>query len=172
MSKNKAGGAATAGGIDYQARCAAWVSTRILASSAAPPVQGLWTGPLERIDCETGEPVDDIRARPRTGPAVVIQCKRNLSLETAANSDFGKTIDQFVSQHRSAGHETDQLVLATSTETSASIRNTLRLLLGRISKSPTTDDSCPRVHGAIWSSSQRAATCLSSTRMTRASSRR
>jgi len=55
------------------------VSTRILASGGAPPVEGVWTGPLARIDCETGEPVDDIRVRPQTGPAVVLQGKRQLS---------------------------------------------------------------------------------------------
>lgn len=38
---------------------------------AAPAVEGLWIGALERVDCETGEPVDDIRVRPKSGPTQI-----------------------------------------------------------------------------------------------------
>lgn len=139
MSNNTAGGAATAGGMDYQAQCAAWVSVQILAAGAAPPVEGLWTGPLDRVDCETAEPVDDISVRPRTGPAVVMQCKRSVSLTAAADGEFGKTIDQFVRQHSMPGHASDELVLVTTTEAPATIRNTLRTLLERIRTLPGDD---------------------------------
>lgn len=140
MSNNTAGGAATAGGMDYQAQCAAWVSVQILAAGAAPPIEGLWTGPLDRVDCETAEPVDDIRAQPRTGPPVVMQCKRSVSLSAAADGEFGKTIDQFVRQHLMPAHASDELVLVTTTDAPATIRNTLRTLLERIRTLPGDDD--------------------------------
>ncbi len=136
---NTAGGAATAGGMDYQAQCTAWISAQILAAGAAALVEGLWAGPLDRVDCETGEPVDDIRMRPRTGSAVVMQCKRKVSLTTAPTGEFGKTIDQFVRQRLTSGHASDELVLVTTTETPATIRNTLRVVLERIRVLPDQD---------------------------------
>lgn len=140
MSNNTAGGAATAGGMDYQAQCAAWISVQILAAGAAPPIEGLWTGPLDRVDCETAEPVDDIRAQPRTGPPVVMQCKRSVSLSAAADGEFGKTIDQFVRHHLMPAHTSDELVLVTTTDAPATIRTTLRTLLERIRTLPADDD--------------------------------
>jgi hypothetical protein len=139
MIINTAGGAATAGGMDYQSQCAAWVSVQILAAGAAAPVEGLWAGPLDRLDCETDEPVDDICVRPRSGPAVVMQCKRTVSLTAAADSEFGKTIDQFVRQYLVPGHDSDELVLVTTTDAPATIRNTLRTLLERIRTLPGDD---------------------------------
>jgi hypothetical protein len=139
LTQNTAGGSAAAGGMDYQARCAALASTAILATTAAPAL-GPWAGPIVRIDCETAEPVDDIRLLAQTGPNVVIQCKRSIQLSAKATSELAKTVDQFVRHHRAVGHEADELVLATSSSASEPVRVTLRLLLDRIRQLPDGDD--------------------------------
>lgn len=136
--RDNAGGRAGAGGFDYQHRVAAWLAVRILAASAASPVLPLWTTALERIDCETGEPVDDCRLTQRAGPAFVAQCKRTIDLSTAADGELAKTFAQFVDHYRLEAHRDDNMALVTSSEASGSIRNTLRSVLNRIREADPT----------------------------------
>ena len=133
------GGSGAAGGFTYQARYAAWTAAHLLAGGGSPGVAGLWTAPIDRIDCETGEGVDDCRILPRTGAPVVVQCKRTINLAQSATSEFGKTVDQFVRHHLTAGREADRLVLATTTDAPSSAATTATFPV----PAATSNTSCP-----------------------------
>ncbi len=135
-----AGGSAAAGGFDYQARCAAWFATRILARNAAPPAPPMWTSALRRIECETGEPVDDSKLVQDVGPPVVVQCKRTIDLSVGVDSELAKTVGQFVEHHQLDGHSNDTMLLVTSSQASGRVRNTLRSVLDRIREAALTTD--------------------------------
>ncbi len=101
----------------------------MLAGAAAPPILALWASVLRRVDCETVEPVDDIRLTPEDGHLAVAQCKRTIDLSTSADSELAKTAAQFVNHHRQEGHADDNLVLITTSEASGRVTNTLRSVL-------------------------------------------
>lgn len=140
------GGAATAGGMEYQHRVAAWVAVHILAESA---VSVPWNFPEEfpliSLQCETNQPVDDLLVETQEGKRAFIQAKRTLISSKAVASDFAKVIDQFVRQFQAGQQEkkpldpiTDRLVLVVGPEASSTIRKDLRRVLSRISSSPLT----------------------------------
>jgi len=135
MGTAAAGGSAAAGGFDYQDRCAAWFLVHLLAGAAAASPPDVWTGSLSRIDCETGQPVDDVCATSEAGIRVAAQMKHVIELRTARGSEFAKTVRQFIGHHRSPGHEHDRLVLCTTSKTGAPIRVALRQVLQRIRES-------------------------------------
>src|SRR5271157_3683584 len=97
------GGAATHSGTDYQNRCSAWFAVLILAEREASPPLGISaTETLESIRCEVDQPIDVLVVVTRSGGFVFGQAKHNLSLQTAVDSDFASTIDQFVRQFLNA----------------------------------------------------------------------
>lgn len=136
--RSDGGGRAGAGGFDYQHRVAAWFATHVLAGSSLTPIDELWRGALQRLDLETGDPVDDVRLTPLQGSDVALQCKRTIQLSRAETGESSKTLDQFVEHHCSPGHDGDQLVLVVTSEASAPVRTHLRRLLDRLR---TTEDS-------------------------------
>ncbi|MER6112979.1 hypothetical protein [Streptomyces hirsutus] len=140
-----AGGSAGAGGFDYQHRVATWLAVTAVAASAYPGAQGLWSGAVERIACETGEPVDDCRVHTSDGRTLAIQAKRSITLSQSQESDFGKTVAQFVQQHLMPGHEQDRLVLVTSRDASKPVRNDLAQVLDRLRNSPAEQDGASLV---------------------------
>jgi len=99
MSNRPAGGSATAGGMDFQYRVAAWIAAHILAENDASP---LWNLPvdttLEWFRCETEQPVDDLMVGTLTGGIIFCQIKHALQLSQSADSDLASTLDQFVRQ--------------------------------------------------------------------------
>ncbi|MEU0990894.1 hypothetical protein [Streptomyces sp. NPDC005953] len=140
-----AGGSAGAGGFDYQHRVAAWLAVTAVAASASPSVQGMWSGTVERIACETGEPVDDCRVHTSDGQTLALQAKRSITLSTSEESELGKTVAQFVQQHLLPGHEQDQLVLVTSRDASKPVRNDLAQVLDRLRDAPAEQDEASLV---------------------------
>lgn len=140
------GGAATQSGINYQNRVAAWMAVAILADQeAAPP----WDLPadtsLKFLRCETEQPVDDLLVGTSNGGNAFIQVKHELELGKNPQSEFGKTLDQFVRQFLAYSGEPgnrpwerpldinrDRLVLVTSSGSSASIREELPSLLVKV----------------------------------------
>lgn len=140
MGSAGAGGSAAASGFDYQHRCTAWFLTRLLAGAGAASLPGLWSGLLTRVACETGEPVDDIRAQPAVGAAIAIQVKHTIRLEVSSTSEFAKVVRQFVAHHLSEGHEDDHLVLCTTQKTGEPIRDSLRSVLQRLRSLDPVDD--------------------------------
>ncbi|MGW1506108.1 hypothetical protein ACWCQW_47990 [Streptomyces mirabilis] len=140
-----AGGSAGAGGFDYQHRVAAWLAVTAVAASASPGVQGLWTGTVERIACETGEPVDDCRVHTSDGQTLTLQAKRSITLSKSEESELGKTVAQFVEQHLMPGHEQDRLILVTSRDASKPVRNDLAQVLDRLRNAPAEQDGASLV---------------------------
>ncbi|WP_407915193.1 hypothetical protein [Kitasatospora sp. NE20-6] len=139
-ARSDAGGSAGAGGFDFQERVAAWFAVAILAGEAAAQVQGLWTGAVDQVACETGEPVDDCRVHTTDGVTLVLQAKRSITLGTTETSELAKTVGQFVTQHLLPGHDDDRLVLVTTSEASGAVRNDLERALQRLRNSPVGSD--------------------------------
>ncbi|MER7805420.1 ATP-binding protein [Streptomyces parvulus] len=139
-ARSDAGGSAGAGGFDFQDRVAAWFAVAILASEAAAPVQGLWTGAVEQVACETGEPVDDCRVHTTDGITLALQAKRSITLGTTKTSELAKTVRQFVAQYLLPQHDDDRLVLVTTSEASGAVRNDLEQVLRRLRNSPVGSD--------------------------------
>jgi uncharacterized protein (DUF58 family) len=111
----------------------------LLAGSAASPPTDLWVGRLVRVDCETDDPVDDIRVIPATGPRVVVQCKHTITLQVSPSSEVASAVRQFVNHHRAQDQDSDLLVLCTTSGTGAPLRSALPKVLKRIREAPGSD---------------------------------
>ncbi|MFD6347695.1 hypothetical protein ACFWF9_23645 [Streptomyces roseolus] len=141
-SRSDSGGSATAGGVDFQARVAAWFAAQALAGPAAAGVSGLYDSAVLNVSCETGAPVDDCRVRLADGVVLALQAKRSITLGTTAGSELGKTVAQFVEQHLWSGHEHDRLVLVTSSDAASTITTDLASVLDCLREAP--DGSSPK----------------------------
>ncbi|HEX2949157.1 MAG TPA: hypothetical protein VHV83_06265, partial [Armatimonadota bacterium] len=134
---NNGGGAATQSGTYYQNQVTAWMAVRVLAERDAATLWSLPTDTMfKAISCETEQPVDDLYVVTSDNGFIYIQAKHTLSLETAPNSEFGKTVDEFVRQFskgcpaipnlgfnaRQLDPSLDRLVLVTSKGSSNPIR--------------------------------------------------
>jgi hypothetical protein len=138
------GGAATQSGINFQNRVSAWVCVHILGERSAIPIGPVGIPAYARF--ETPEPIDDILVGAVDDGHAFVQAKRTLSLSTATDSDLGSAIDQFVRQYVStrSGSDSrpwrarpldpnkDRFVLATTSESSASVKLHLAAVLDRI----------------------------------------
>lgn len=91
------GGAATAKGMVFQHRVAAWVAVQILAEREAILP---WDLParttLEWIRCETQQPVDDLLVGTSENGLVFAQIKTKFELSKGKDSHLASAIDQFV----------------------------------------------------------------------------
>lgn len=93
------GGAATAGGMDFQHSVSAWLAVLMLAEKDAVIRWHLPTGTtLDWLRCETEQPIDDIMAGTSTGGLIFIQAKKTLSLSANEGSPFASAVDQCVRQ--------------------------------------------------------------------------
>jgi hypothetical protein len=144
--RKSSGGAAAAGGFEFQARMAAWVAVHILADKAA---SAPWTlssdTTLEWLRCETEEPVDDLLIATSREGFAFSQIKRSLNLSPAENSELASVADQFVRQflahrgsqarskkwQRSLEPERDRLVLIVGLNAPETIRKDLSEVLRR-----------------------------------------
>src|SRR5689334_19701309 len=98
MPSSTSGGAAGAGGFNFQHAVTAWVAVRILAGQGAPPAWELATDTtFDWLRCETEQPVDDLLVGTNRGVAFC-NIKRSLSLGAAADSEFASVLQQFVRQ--------------------------------------------------------------------------
>lgn len=146
--RTSGGGAATAGGMDFQHRVAAWVATHILAEQDAAPRWGLPAATtLEFLRCETGLPVDDLLVGTRDNGFSFIQAKLTIQLSNKPDSVFASVVDQFVGQFiacqtattsprlwdRPLGRVKDRLLLITGPNSSAPVRIHLAAALKRLS---------------------------------------
>ena len=100
----KLGGRRSAGGIDFQAQLTAMFSVYALCRDFLQLPFGLPpNATIERISCETGEDVDDIRLDLRSSAGqheVFIQAKRNIKLDATKDGELAKTMTQFAQQMR------------------------------------------------------------------------
>ena len=143
------GGSGAHGGFEFQDQVAAWLAVRILAETSVAPQYGL-VDPgttLESIRCESDQSVDDIVVETSIEGFLFFQVKKKLHLSKKNESEFYSVLSQFVTQYLGSKEHTDRkkhfwdrpldidrdrLILATSSESSNSIRITLRKLLTRI----------------------------------------
>ena len=115
------GGAAGAGGHEYQAQTAAYYGVGML---CAPVFTVGWElpsgGTVEAVRCETEGQVDDVELLLSTNGVVQIQAKRSVGASRSEGSPLGKALRQFVDAFLEAQEQTrltadhSRLVLATS----------------------------------------------------------
>ncbi|MCU1336692.1 MAG: hypothetical protein JWO19_2273 [Bryobacterales bacterium] len=138
------GGTATHAGTNYQNRVAAWFAVHILAEQdAVPPLDLPASVTMESLQAETAHAVDDLAVATSAGASVLSQAKHSLSLQTAADSQLGTAISQFVREYRAAqpplDPAKDRLVITTSSLSSAPIKTHLPAFLTRVRSSSSPD---------------------------------
>ena len=145
-----AGGAAAAGGFEFQARAAAWFAAHILAERTAAHLFGLEPADaLVSIRCEADAPVDDIIVKTSAGGFLFVQVKAGLRWSASLNSPLGRAIDQFVRQYlTSEGRRPwerplevgrDRLLLVVRADSSRTVIIDFPSLLERVRSLPSDD---------------------------------
>jgi hypothetical protein len=127
------GGAATSGGIEFQAATGALYCALMLAqedSSILDPKGP--RGQVETVAFEQVAAVDDIVVSFQGAPRAALQAKRGLALSDRTDSEFAKVIRQFAAEYRRDPAWTGPLVLVVSPRVSAGVRDILRRLLDRL----------------------------------------
>lgn len=105
MISKRPGGAAAAGGFDFQSRVGAWIATRVLAGSGSDNSWGLTAATtLESLRFETEQPIDDILVRTSDDGFAFLQVKTQLTLSDKPKSDLRIVIDAFVRQFLAPQH--------------------------------------------------------------------
>jgi hypothetical protein len=93
------GGAATAAGIGFQARVAAWVAVQILAEREAPTPWDLGRHiTLTAVSSETANPVDDLLVATSEGGFAFIQVKTGLRVSDDPRGGLARSFQQFAQQ--------------------------------------------------------------------------
>lgn len=143
MSRGRGGGGhATAGGIRYQTRVAAWLIAGTLAEADFELPWGWPRGAtVTSVRAETGEATDDIYVDASHGGRAYIQAKNSIDLSEQTDSEFAKTIAGFADQYLDCRDgvdgravldpERDRLVLVVGNTASGNIREHLRNVLDR-----------------------------------------
>jgi hypothetical protein len=127
-TQGTAGGAAAAGGMNFQERVAALALAHFLIRSddlfsISPGVEV----EFHSLHMETAHAIDDVVLLGKEF-RLLIQAKRKLDLSESLASDFSAAIAQFVRHHLEARLRGDRYVLATSLQSSDRIVFTLREL--------------------------------------------
>jgi hypothetical protein len=122
------GGQATNSGIDYQQRIAAWCLinqyTEFDVSTYFDQIDEKLV--IDKIHFETDKPIDDINLLCKNNKKVFLQIKRSLSLSVRENSDFYKTILQFVKEFIKSEFEDTFYGIITTSDASSKITNDLK----------------------------------------------
>ncbi|WLG14396.1 hypothetical protein Q6344_03380 [Psychrobacter cibarius] len=142
MTRRTGGGAATNSGIDFQQRVAAFF---VLAMGLDLDCSSI----LERDDktkiCkvafETEDAVDDIVITHESSKTY-LQVKRKLSFSEKVDSEFYKTIDQFVRQYYASQNKNDCYAIVTSSDSSRTILSELKKITTseRLNNEASTDN--------------------------------
>jgi hypothetical protein len=126
-----ASGSATNAGIDYQQRVAAWFQVALLFNHDISSTLDLpEPSYIMEIAFETAENIDDLRLQLTNQDNIFLQIKRSLNLSTSGNSDFYKTIKQFIKQFILKKSSKDIFMLITSPDSSSKILRDLVKILG------------------------------------------
>ncbi len=141
---NNSGGAAMNAGADFQQRVASYFLIQMaLGNNCAEVLESIvYDKRVLKVAFETDDAVDDI-VLTHSNSKTYLQAKRKLSLSDADESDFLKTIEQFVRQNKESQNSEDSYVVITSNETSLPIKkhlkkivNSARLNANSISQDP------------------------------------
>jgi hypothetical protein len=128
--KGATGGAAAAGGIEFQAYGAAWAGARLLVGNHAKLPWALPDGvTIRRVECEQDTEVDDVLLHLSTNGTVYLQFKLGLTL----GQEFDKAVAQMVRQyHAPKFSASDRLVIFTNSTASGTVRIAIKGLLDRL----------------------------------------
>ncbi|MBI4814846.1 MAG: hypothetical protein HY791_01230 [Deltaproteobacteria bacterium] len=145
IDDSTSGGAASAGGFEFQAQVAAWFMVRLLAEETGTLGLGIGEAYPVSVRCETEAPVDDILIETSASGLVFVQAKRTLTADSKEGSAFAGVMEQFARQwlasksgsgqrswERPLDTQRDRLVLTVGREASGSIRENLRDALRRL----------------------------------------
>lgn len=142
------GGAAAAGGFDFQDRFCAYIAVHLLAERLATPPWGLEpTASLISFRCETGDAVDDIVVVNSLGGHCFVQAKRSLTGGRSENSELRSALKQCVTLYLERATTSplvrakDRLVIATSPTSTKPIRLQLPLILTRLRSGNSLSES-------------------------------
>lgn len=123
-------GSATNSGIDYQQRVSAWFLIALLQGFDITEFIDLPDGlKVREVAFETNTPIDDLQVNFHNGNKAYLQIKRSLTLSDQNQSDFYKTIEQFVSEYSEKPNSQDIYIITTSSDTSSKIKKDLRKIL-------------------------------------------
>lgn len=126
MTQGTGGGAATNSGIDFQQRVAAFfILSMGLDLDCSNILEQEHEAKIRKVSFETSDAIDDIVITHESSKTY-LQAKRKLSLSDKENSEFYKTIDQFVRQYKSSQNKCDRYVIITSNDSSRKILSDLR----------------------------------------------
>lgn len=163
----QAGGAAAAGGMDFQHRVAAWFCVRILAEeNCSSPLDLPTDTTLVSLSCETGNPIDDILVRTSASGYLFVQAKTKLSLSGQPGSELASVAGQIVTQFlafqdpdpadpttRPLDPHTDRLVIATTSRSPSALQTGLANSLRRLRRLPKGSS----INDAVVNSDERRA---------------
>ncbi len=144
-TKGSAGGAAAAGGMEFQAQVVAWLASQVVAEAPAP--WELKPAVLEAVGAETSQPVDDVGALTSSDGYVAVQAKQGLRAIRATDGPFAEALRQVVEQYRDGVPDgrgrvravdpaRDRLVLAVDMTASLPIRMYLSKVVDRLRSHP------------------------------------
>lgn len=126
MSKRTGGGAATNSGIDFQQRVAAFfVLSMGLDLDCSSILERDDKTKICKLAFETEDAVDDIVIT-HENYKTYLQVKRKLSFSEKVDSEFYKTIDQFVRQYYASQNKNDCYAIVTSSDSSRTILSHLK----------------------------------------------
>jgi hypothetical protein len=125
MAANSGGGAATAAGISYQSKVAAYFLATAICDFDAPATRGRR---IKAMAFETREPIDDVNLSFHDGSRAHIQAKTNVTLSFAPTAALHAVFEQFIGQFESGTVNTDYM-LVTSSKSSARLRRDASLAL-------------------------------------------
>lgn len=132
-ARGDAGGAAMSGGQNYQAEVTSWWMLRMLFQTPLGREYQLPDNILvENVGCETGDEVDDVRIKLSIDSVVYIQCKRSIIFSTTVNSEWRKTLKQFIREEREENPDEISKVYELSYEKNNEIFVILKAMLNRI----------------------------------------
>lgn len=126
MKKKTGGGAATNSGIDFQQRVAAFfVLSMGLDLDCSSILERDEKTKICKVAFETEDAVDDIVITHESSKTY-LQVKRKLAFSEKTDSEFYKTIDQFVRQYYGSQNKNDCYAIVTSNDSSRKILSELK----------------------------------------------
>lgn len=156
-TRGTSGGAAAAGGMNFQERLAALALAHFLIDSddlfsVSPSVKARF----QSLHMETADAIDDVVLLGKE-VRLLIQAKRRLDISDSPSSEFSAAIAQFVRHHLWDRRKGDRYVLATSPQSSDRIVFTLRELTesSRLNATALTTDPLNETQKLVLERTQR-----------------
>ncbi|MGJ1323139.1 hypothetical protein ACR780_10635 [Sphingobacterium faecium] len=138
MTKKTGGGSATNSGIDYQQRVAALFQIILYGQFEISQVLNEnFSVTIKSLHFETADAVDDLKLLCDKDQTLYLQIKRSISFSDLPESEFIKSLDQFIEQH-SLGGFNKNYVLVTSSDSSRRLTGELRKILTSIRLNDST----------------------------------